>query len=205
MSSFLERFFSYILHPLLMPVYAMALLFYFNPYLTYTISPVVQRIIFILVFLTTFAMPVVTALILLQRGSIRTLEMETMAERTIPFITTAGYYFICFWLLRQLPIPRLFSTIVLGAGISIVFAFIVNKVWKISIHMIGIGGMVGCLYALSQILFADLLYPILGLVILSGFLGVARLTREAHTPMQVYSGFLLGFFIEWILIGQGQV
>lgn len=205
MPSLLERFISVVLHPLLMPFYAVALLFHFNAYLTYTISPVVQRIIFIIVFLTTFIMPVITAYYLLQRGSIRSFEMENPAERTIPFITTAAYYFICFLLLRQLPVPKIFSTMVLGACISIVFAFFINKAWKISIHMIGIGGIIGCLYALSQILLAYLLAPIIISVFLAGLLGSARLSKDAHSPAQVYAGFVLGFLVEWVLIGQGQI
>jgi hypothetical protein len=201
----LARFFSYILHPLLMPVYAIALLFRFNPYLNYTISPVVQGLIYIIVFLTTFVMPVFTSLILLKKGSIRSLEMETTTERTVPFITTAGYYFICFWLLREIPIPRLFSILVLGAAVSIVFAYFINMQWKISIHMIGIGGIAGCFYALSQILVSDLFIPVIAIILLSGILGSSRLISSNHTPAQIYAGFFLGFTVEWVLLGIMQV
>jgi len=201
----LARFFSYILHPLLMPFYVIALLFHYNSYLFYTISPVVQRIIFIIVALTTFTMPVITSMLLLKRGSIRSLEMESTGERTVPFITTAGYYFICFWLLKQLPVPSLLSTLVLGAAISVVLAWLINTRWKISIHMIGIGGVVGTLYALSQLLMASMLWPLIISILLSGILGTSRLTREAHTPAQIYCGFLIGFLVEWLLIGYTQV
>lgn len=201
----LSRFFSYVLHPLLMPFYSIGLLFYYNTYLSYTISPVVQRIIFTIVFLTTFAMPVLTTVILLKRKSIASLEMETKEERTIPFITTAGYYFICFWLLRQLPVPRMFSTIVLGAALSILIALFINRNWKISIHMIGIGGVCGFLYALSQILMVNLLMPVVISFLVAGILGSARLTSEAHTSQQIYAGFLTGFFLEWAIIVLLQV
>jgi len=199
-TGYIARFFSYILHPLLMPFYAMALLLHYNSYLSYVVSPVMQRIIFIIVFLTTFAMPSLTSYMLLKRGSIRSLEMETIGERTIPFITTGGYYFACYWVLQQLSIPRLFSLIVLGAAISIVLAFIINRKWKISIHMIGIGGITGCLYALSQILISDLMFPIIISIICAGILGSSRLAREAHTPSQIYTGYMLGFMVEWILL-----
>jgi membrane-associated phospholipid phosphatase len=35
----------------------------------------------------------------------------------------------------------------------------------------------------------------MALVILSGFVGYARLRLNAHTPLQVYVGFLLGTLI----------
>lgn len=200
MSAFLAKFFSWVLQPLLMPTYAVILFFYFNSYLLYSISPVMQRIIMIIVLGTTFFMPVITTLLLLYRGSIRSLEMENKADRTIPFVTTAGYYLICFWLLWQLPIPRTFSTLILGALVTVILALIINNWWKISIHMIGIGGLTGSVYALSQILVINLMFPLMALVFFSGILGTSRLIREAHTPAQLYTGFLVGFFVEWILL-----
>ena len=107
MSPSFARTLSYILHPLLMPFFAIVLVMNLNTYIAYSISPQVQRIIISLVFITTGALPVLVSLILLQKGMIRSLEMDTVAERRIPFITTAVFYLICFFLLKQLPVPRL--------------------------------------------------------------------------------------------------
>ena len=90
------RFLSYILHPLLMPFYAVLIIMQLNTYISYSISPQVQKIIISLVFITTCALPVVTALILLQKGYIKSLEMETLNERKIPFLSTALFYFMCY-------------------------------------------------------------------------------------------------------------
>jgi hypothetical protein len=194
------RFLSYALHPLMMPFYATVLVMNLNTYIAYSISGHVQRIIISLVFITTGALPVLTAFILLQKGMIRSFEMQTINERRIPFITTAFYYIICFYLLQQLNIPRMLSLMVLGATITIFIAWLLSFSWKVSIHMIGIGGITGMLLAISQILNADLVIMIIGSIIISGLLGSARLELGAHSPKQIYTGFLIGFITEWVVI-----
>lgn len=196
----LARFLSYIFHPLLMPFYAVFLVMNINTYIAYSISPHVQRIIIALVFITTGVMPVITALLLLQKGMIRSMEMENIEERRIPFMTTGVYYLSCYYLLQQLPIPRILGLMVLGAAITIIIAWLLSFRWKVSIHMIGIGGFTGMLIAITQILGAPILSVIIISILIAGLLGSSRLVLNAHTPLQVYTGFMIGLFTEWWLI-----
>ena len=84
-----------------------------------------------------------------------------------------------------------------GAIVIIVLAAAISKYWKISLHMLGVGGVSGLLFILN-LLFGGLL-PILVLsIFLSGILGVARINENAHNHAQIYTGFLLGFLIESI-------
>jgi hypothetical protein len=200
MPASVARFLSYILHPLLMPFYSVLLVMNLNTYIAFSISPYVQRILIALVFITTGVLPVLTSLLLLSKGKIRSLEMEDTVERRLPFITTAVYYAICFYLLRQLPVPRILSLMVLGAAITILIAWGSTYRWKISIHMIGIGGFTGMLLGFSQVLNAGITTLIVAAVLVSGLLGTARLILNAHTPPQIYTGFLIGFFIEWFTL-----
>ncbi len=188
------------LHPILMPFYAVLLVINLNTYIAYSISPQLQRIIISLVFVTTTVLPILTALILIQKGLIRSLEMENVSERRIPFLTTAFFYLICYYLLLQLPVPKILSLMVLGATISIFIALALSFRWKVSIHMIGAGGLTGILLGLSQLLNAGLILMIIGVIILSGFLGSARLFLAAHTPAQIYTGFGIGLITQWWVI-----
>lgn len=183
-----------------MPFYAIVLLMNMNTYIAYSISPQLQRIILSLVFVTTTVLPVITVLILLQKGMIRSMEMKSIAERRIPFITTAFFYLVCYYLLLRMPVPRMLSLMVLGATISIFIAWLLSFRWKVSIHMIGIGGIAGMLLGLSQILNAGLILTILGAIIVSGMLGSARLYLGAHSQAQIYTGFGIGLFTEWWII-----
>jgi len=193
----LARVLSYILHPLLMPFYAVMLVLNINTYLAFSISPYVQQLVITVVFVTTAALPVVTSVFLLQQGSIQSLEMENPKERRIPFVTAGLYFVLGYYLLMLMPVPRILPNMVLGAALSIFISWLINFKWKISIHMVGIGGLIGILVGISIRLGADLLIPILASVLLAGMLGSARMRLGAHTEPQVYAGLILGLSTEW--------
>lgn len=73
---------------------------------------------------------------------------------------------------------------------------IITYFWKISLHMIGIGGFSGLLFSIawlysSQI--AAISFPII--ILTSGIVGSSRLILKAHTPAQIYSGYSIGFIV----------
>lgn len=194
---------SYLLHPLFMPFYAMLLVLNLNTYISFSVSPHVQQVLVTIVFITTALLPIATTVFMYQRGMFSTLEMENAAERNWPFVATAVYYFMGYWLISQLPIPVVLSDMVLGAAVSILLAWAINHRWKISIHMVGIGGFAGILIGLSTKLDAGLVGPVLLVLFLAGCLGLARLILGSHSHAQVYAGFLMGMICEWWFVGSG--
>jgi membrane-associated phospholipid phosphatase len=82
----------------------------------------------------------------------------------------------------------------------LVITLIVNLKWKISAHMIGLGGVTGAITAISQKFSIDLLFVLLLLIFISGIVGWARLYLYAHKPSQVYTGFVVGFLCLFLLI-----
>ena len=57
-----------------------------------------------------------------------------------------------------------------------------------------------CLRAFSLVFPLEKVWGIFMQGFCSGIIGFARLKLKAHTPMQVYSGFALGFLIEFLLM-----
>lgn len=180
----------------MMPFYSMLLIFNLPAYLSYSISPQLQRIIFIVVFITTFVMPVLFTMFLVQKKIVGSLELEKKEERKLPFIATAFFYFIAYYLLKMLPLPSFFPFVILGAALVIIAGFIINLKWKISVHTMGIGGVLGLTWGLSEILYIPVTIPFILLILLSGIIGTARLIRGTHTQMQIYAGFFIGYIIE---------
>lgn len=196
----LSRVISYLFHPLLMPLYATAILFNTNNYLAFAITPAVQKIIYLIVFATTYLLPSLTAMLLLRKGKIQSLQMEQLRERNIPFLITAIYFASCFYLLQKIPMARVLGYAMLGASMAIFISFLINLKWKISVHMVGIGGLIGLLYVFSQQMHFNFLVPIIFFAIVAGALGTSRLVMSAHVPSQIYAGFLLGFGVEWAFL-----
>ena len=61
--------------------------------------------------------------------------------------------------------------------------------YKISIHMVGAGGLVALIGFLAFYLKVDLQFYLGIAVVLAGLAGTARIFLKAHTPDEVYTGF----------------
>lgn len=118
----------------------------------------------------------------------------------MPFITNLVLILLAAFMIYKLKLPRVFFLLSLGAAAAVAVAVIVNIKWKISIHMIGIGGLIGTFFGLSAFLLVDLRMMIIVFLLIAGLLGTARLTLGAHRPAQIYVGFLAGFLCEYLLL-----
>lgn len=196
----LAVFISYILHPLLMPTYGFVLIFFTKNYIS-MFTPYNYKVVIIgVTFLFTFVLPTINAFILLRMGRIKSLEMKTTSERIIPYSSTAVYYFALFYLFYNRQLPGVFKILVLGAAISIVLTMVINYRWKISAHTIGIGGIAGAALGIMYRLQLDLNFILMLIILLAGIVAYARLKLKSHTPAQVYTGFLVGFAVELLLM-----
>jgi len=88
---------------------------------------------------------------------------------------------------------------ILGTTIAIIVSGLITNYYKISIHMTGCGGIAGLLALLCTTSMFNVTWLLALSVILSGLVGVARITLKAHTHMQVYSGFLFGFAVIFLM------
>ena len=191
---------SYFLHPLLMPTYGFLLIFYSQNYISTFTPPALKLAILGVTFVFTFLLPTLNALILLKMGRINSLEMETKAERSVPYLTTSLYFFALFYMFYVRQFPAVFYLLILGAGISILLTFFINFFWKISAHAIGVGGIIGATMGISLRLTIDLHIAMMLVILSAGIVGYARLKLNAHEPKHVYTGFALGFLVEICLM-----
>jgi hypothetical protein len=191
---------SIFLHPVLMPTYALMLIFRLSNYLDYTTPPSVKTALFIIVIFNTLIMPVVISWLLLRKGLIKSFNMDQREERIVPFICNSVLMMIAYYMISQISIPKIFSMLLLGAAASVVLAIIINLKWKVSIHMIGIGGITGTFFGMSTFLLIDLRFAILISLLVAGLVGTARMAMGSHKPAQLYAGFLIGFCCEYFVL-----
>ena len=196
----LAQFISVLAHPLFMPSYAFSLLMYTNPYINMMISDSTKNVVIIILSLFTIILPILTAIILKQLRVIDSIYMKTTEERKWPFVFTLVWYYMAFQLLAKLYIPQSFLLLMLGAISAIGLSLIITLRWKISIHMLGVGGLIGAIIGISHRFQFDHSNLIMLLLIFAGLIGFARLKTHSHNYRQVYVGFLLGFLVEWISV-----
>ena len=200
MSEKFARILSVIFHPILMPSYALFVIFWQHTYVALTISPENKSRLFSIVVLNTFMLPIVISYILVRKGWIRSLEMQRREERIVPYLTNLLLMVISAYMINYFLLPHVFFQMTLGAAAAIAVAIVVNIKWKISIHMLGIGCLIGTFFGLSTFLLIDLRMLIIFFLLIAGLLGVARVTLGAHKPSQIYTGFLLGFLCEFLFL-----
>ena len=124
--------------------------------------------------------------------------MENRAERKAPLFIAIISYYILLQFFHQMNTYVLFNKLLIGALLILILALFISKFWKISLHMLGIGGVTGAFLALHY-LFGGNLYLVLLLLCCSGVVAYARINENAHTLNQAYAGFLVGVFIEFLI------
>ena len=195
----IARLISIILHPIFIPIISFHLSIKMVPDLDFTIANYQNYILLILV-ICTIMFPVLCMLFLIKFDVISSLEMKEKHERPIPLLLTGGFLILSLKLTEKLLVftPVLKKELV-GAIIIILLASIISKFWKISLHMLGVGGLIGVLVSL-QYLYGGLSSMIIYFMLIAGITAMARIYLKAHNHSQIYVGFIVGFIIECVII-----
>ena len=199
MNKVIAKTLSILLHPLLMPT--LGLLYILNTNTTILLlSFDAKKIIVTIVAINTFALPLLMIPLFYRFKIVKNISMHGHRERIIPLAFTLVPYIFSFYFLSRLPIATEIPLFMLGASATVAIALITTIWWKISLHMIGVGGIAGLLFALSYKFHVDVLWHLAIVIILSGLLAWARLWLNSHKPSQVYIGFITGWVIVWLSV-----
>jgi membrane-associated phospholipid phosphatase len=88
-----------------------------------------------------------------------------------------------------------------GTSLSLsVLYFLFAVKLKTSIHLLSMGSALGFFIVLTYKYDINLVPIMMIIILLSGLLGSARLHLKAHTPTEVYTGFFLGMFSQFLVL-----
>lgn len=215
MLRFFAYFVSVIFHPLLILTYMLVLLMVVNPYLFGGATINNSGVLILTLFLFTVMIPGVSVLMMRALGMVDSIELKDRQERIGPYIITGILYLWIFRTLLDNPqIPDAFKIFVLGSTIGLFLAFFVNLFSKISMHAVGMGGLLGMvLITMLRYSFADFslsfggqLFQVsmstlfIGVIIACGVVGTARLLLGAHHPRDLYGGFIVGLGAQFLAL-----
>jgi len=190
------KFISYLLHPLLFSFLGTFLYLYLSP------EHMVKQqeyIILLIVFVSTYIIPILLLSLLKKVNLIKDYHLRSIEERKFPILFFIILSFLIGRTLLNIRIVDLlaFSFFGIAFGLSLTYMFFALKI-KSSLHMLGIGGIIGFVMIMSfeyQLNFNALLAS---LFLIAGLIGVARLSLNAHSPREVYVGFLVGVLSQWM-------
>lgn len=207
---------SLIGHPLFMLMYLLMLYLKVNPYLFPYNSEKDMTMITLVILFTSVIIPIISILLMLGVGFIDSIQMHKKTDRVGPLMVTGIFYIWLYLNIRThsaVPIP--YATFLLGTLFSMAMAFFINNFSKISLHAVGLGGLlIGVLYLLiyygeTYLIFVigstaySIHYLILMLVllVLMGMVLSARLYLGAHINKDIYGGFVVGVLGQFLAYG----
>ncbi|MAP81830.1 MAG: hypothetical protein CL526_12170 [Aequorivita sp.] len=188
---------SYIFHPLLMPLLGTILYLIVTPrYL----EPELIKAQLLAVFIITVCVPIVVFFLLKRLGIINTLHLKDVKERKFPLMIQCILLLLIIKMvfnpyddpeLYYFFVGVLFSTF--SALVMVLFGL------KISLHQIGVAGILLFVVGLSAHFKINLLATISLFLFVNGWVASSRLNSSSHTYPELAIGFFLGALPQLIL------
>jgi len=191
-------FFSYVFHPIFIPVYAALFYFFWND--SYFTNPEKYFAIFQIVIITIL-LPILFFFVLRTAGQVDSIMISKISQRKIPLVIQS---FLTILLVRKsitLDHYPEFHFFFLGGLLSTVLALaLLFLSTKASLHAIAISAFTVFVIGLSIHSQTRNINLIAFLVLMNGFVVSSRLEMKAHTPKELVIGFLLGIIPQLLLL-----
>lgn len=196
----LARFFSVIFHPLFIPTYVVAFLLNFHPSYFSGFSNGSKLMLLLTTILNTAFFPAFSVLIMKGLGFIKSVFLPTQQDRIGPYLAAMIFYFwaarVFFKFEPQLsPVLPAFMT---GVFLTTVFALIINIFFKVSMHAIACGGLVGVFLVVMNSNSMLMTWPLSLALLLTGIVCTARFMVSNHTQKEMYTGLFIGLACQLI-------
>lgn len=183
---------SYILHPVFLPI--------IMAWAIYTISPVTfaqydrraLTMLFVQLALSTIFFPVLIVLLLKGLGFINSILLKTQKERIVPLLGTMMCYWWVSHVFKNVDAPLILQVLMRGSYWGIIVLFICSIFFKISMHTMAAGGMLGVLIVLLIMSPVSMTIPLFLGIIIAGISGTSRLLLGAHTQFEIWTGYIFG-------------
>ena len=184
---------SWILVPLLMPVYGLMLAFGLS---ILDVAPMGMRVVFTLIVAgINVVVPMILIVLLKKMGIVDDLGLNGQKERLIPYVISIVGFLVTAWFMYSKGAPQWLSLFFAGGSIAAFVNLIINLKWKISAHAAGIAGVVALLIRIAKdgSPEPDIFFWLMLTIALAGLLGSARVWLGRHTVWQILAGYAVGF------------
>lgn len=192
---------SVVFHPLFIPVYVSLLLAFIHPFLFAGFDKAAKWRLVVTVFVNLTLFPALTVFLCWRLKFIDSIKMNTQKERIIPLAAAMIFYFWGWYVLRNLnEVPDLFKQFLLGCFITIIAAWLANIYFKVSLHALGMGGVVAFIAILVFSVEGGSGQYVAVALFIAGLVCSARLILSSHKSFEVYSGVFLGVLAQGIAV-----
>lgn len=193
----LVKSFSYIFHPLWMPLTAVLIYFAITP--RYVTAEFWYAKLFATVIMT-IVIPILSYFMFKNLGLVTEIHLKNVRERRYPLLFQMIFTLLIINIVfegYELPEIHFFFVGVLGSCIAAFICCLFK--FKVSLHMIGISGVLLFIIGLSIHFNNNLLGLISLFVIATGATATSRLEAKAHTPIELIVGFFIGAIPQFLV------
>ncbi len=187
-------FFSYLFHPIFIPMYVIAFLVFIHPSYFSGFSHREKLQVIAISAVNLVAFPLISVLLTKAVGFIDSVFLHTKKDRIIPYMICGIFFFWAYLVFkRQERYPGIIPQFLLGVFLAASAALIANIYFKISMHAIGVGGWLGIFWVIARENSMLMTWPIALVLLITGIVCTSRFIISDHTQKDVYAGLLLGF------------
>lgn len=184
---------SIVFHPLFLPTYFFMWVYFRFPYSFPGLTETGVKLRMFGVFWTTAFFPAFVVFLLWRLKAVNSMKLQTYKERIIPYITTMFFYWWMWYLSRNFTDQsQVLKFFYFGIFIATIPGLILNNFIKISMHGMGIGGILAAMVISCSYLDLYLGQDLIIAFILGGLILTARMYLKEHSSKELYTGFAVG-------------
>ncbi len=185
------KIFSYIFHPLFIPVYI-------GWFFVYVLRLFPQNgawqntLVLIQFFVNYTLLPLVTILLAKGLGFVDSIYLKTQKDRIIPYIATGVFYFWVWYVSKNQNYPEAVVMFSLAVFIASSLGLIFNIYFKISMHALSMGVVLTLMLMLAYSIGVSFGFYLSLAFLIAGVVCTSRLINNDHHPFEVYAGLFVG-------------
>lgn len=192
---------SIVFHPLFVGVMMAGYLIFIHPSYFVGFSAKAKMLKLLAVINNNVFFPLLVVALLKGLGFSKSVYLTTQKERIIPYIASITFFFWTYYVFKHQPeTPRIIVNMCRGMFFASSAALLLNNYYKISMHAIGVGGMLGLmvLTVFDGTLYSGL--PLMVSALVAGLVISSRKVVSDHHWFDLITGFLVGFLCQLVAL-----
>lgn len=190
----LAKIFSFVFHPLFIPIYLIYFIIKYSAYKIAGINEWESLKLLLRIFVNCTFLPLVSVLLLRALNFVDSVFLKTQKDRIIPYIICMIFYFWNWYTFKNTIDVKEVVSMSMAIFNASIFGFLANIFLKVSMHAIAVGVMSTFIALLAFGESANLSLYLTIAVLISGFVCTARLIVSDHSQREIYFGFFIGVF-----------
>lgn len=194
---FSARLLSWVFHPLFVGAMMMFFLAYVHPTLFLAVPERTKALRMVTYVNNNVVFPSLVVLLMRGLGFSRSLHLDDRQERIVPYMASVIFFFWTFHVFRNQPgMPSVVTDMCQGVFLSACCSLVLNAFMKVSMHAVGVGGLLGLMWVLLSSGQLHAAWPMAMSVLVAGMVCSSRLLVTDHTNAEIVMGLTIGFAMQ---------